>query len=1066
MSDRITADVRDPRPAASLLALFAGARWRELQGHETVAVPIQGVAVLFSAIWAGIGTYALTGFVGSPSIAAAIVIAAGVLVVDLTIMWWAHGRAGRLALVFRAAMIIGAAYVLSLIGDTLVFNSSVLHQIATDHTAIVQEVTNQAHAYATSPGSTFEVAKAADKANKAAADQLVAADQQAVATAVQGFNDEVTKGSGSTPVPGYGPVSVEKQQQLHLLNAKEAADESAQSRVHAAADADLAAQQVAEDAYPGTMAAKVPPASHDLAARVRALGEVARQNSFVQSARWALLVFFMGLDAAALLLKLAGRRRFEERREVEDQVSDRIHAGSMALEQDLADAAYSQALTKSAPLVDALADQNLTAVARRLQVTAVAPSHRRPRFAAVAGAAAVALIAGSALALTGGHPPGTPIRSSGTTIVALPEGGVLAVPSTSMTPGTRVTAELVSATTRTGPDESSLPPVTAAGAVLTGSTPGDQLIGTAAPIKLDTGRKGAVHGPMRLSFPISGSVDQWHSPTLATYDTTTGAWTPVSSAYDPATHTVSAEINHFSSWRPAIDWNSLAQAVFQQVGISNSGPTCSGPAAPNWLNPSTPGPNLSIQACVQGSARGADVVDVEIQNNHNYPQWVTLDQQPIYWWEDGGFDHFHDFGMALSKFGIDVAGTATKMLLAPNSTMAIGFTRGSWANIHIASSTDIQAEALYTAAKALPLDGFSFDTLTSDLTSGGGQPNCWALIAQAPKTVAGSLLISTLASEVSALGGCMAQAARNGARSGVEDMYSAAKWNALGEDLGKVSGYLTAATTFATGVLWVEEAEGLNIGTVTLTDIQKTLPPAHHKATTISSTSRTGSGAGHRVSAPPVASGAPASGIPSAAPTGQAPATVPPPTTTPTPPSQPAATNATARYSGNAFDTPKAGGSVYNGEVVAGQPYSIDAACYTPNDIGSNNGFWYHNSATGHWAAATLFTDTTDGFGAPYVNGGAGCGAPASTSGTNATARYSGNAFDTPKAGGSIYKGEVVAGQTYSIDAACYTPNDIGSNNGWWYRNAATGHWAAATLFTDTTDGFGAPRVNGGAGCT
>ena len=82
---------------------------------------------------------------------------------------------------------------------------------------------------------------------------------------------------------------------------------------------------------------------------------------------------------------------------------------------------------------------------------------------------------------------------------------------------------------------------------------------------------------------------------------------------------------------------------------------------------------------------------------------------------------------------------------------------------------------------------------------------------------------------------------------------------------------------------------------------------------------------------------------------------------------------------------------------------------------------------------------------------------------TPTTVRVS-DGFSKPVAGGSVFNNEVASGASPTIDGACFTETDIGSNNGWWYRVASTGHWHAATNFTQKKNEFGAPQVNGGAG--
>jgi hypothetical protein len=103
---------------------------------------------------------------------------------------------------------------------------------------------------------------------------------------------------------------------------------------------------------------------------------------------------------------------------------------------------------------------------------------------------------------------------------------------------------------------------------------------------------------------------------------------------------------------------------------------------------------------------------------------------------------------------------------------------------------------------------------------------------------------------------------------------------------------------------------------------------------------------------------------------GQTSSTAPSSTSTSTcPPPPPTPYHEQAAASGNGFDTAGAGGGPYYGDIQAGQYYYIDYACYRSPDISSNNGWWYHIYG-GHWVAATVFYDQTDGFGAPHTFGG------------------------------------------------------------------------------------------------
>jgi hypothetical protein len=55
-------------------------------------------------------------------------------------------------------------------------------------------------------------------------------------------------------------------------------------------------------------------------------------------------------------------------------------------------------------------------------------------------------------------------------------------------------------------------------------------------------------GGVTLSVTIALPTSPGSEPFLASYDPASGTWTPVPSHYDATTHTVSAQIRHFSIW--------------------------------------------------------------------------------------------------------------------------------------------------------------------------------------------------------------------------------------------------------------------------------------------------------------------------------------------------------------------------------------------------------------------------------------------------------------------------------------------------------------------------------------
>jgi hypothetical protein len=148
-----------------------------------------------------------------------------------------------------------------------------------------------------------------------------------------------------------------------------------------------------------------------------------------------------------------------------------------------------------------------------------------------------------------------------------------------------------------------------------------------------------------------------------------------------------------------------------------------------------------------------------------------------------------------------------------------------------------------------------------------------------------------------------------------------------------------------------------------------------------------------------------------------------------------------------------------NGRALATFRTKLDMGNWTPTpDTTLARAFGYEQS---HTLCVVVVTDGADG-----RNTSAEACVPVTVAFPRATAENTADGFSTAVAGGSRFDNEVPAGSAVSISAACFTANDIGSNNGWWYRLASSGHWVAATNFTQKTNQFGAPRANGGGGCS
>lgn len=435
----------------------------------------------------------------------------------------------------------------------------------------------------------------------------------------------------------------------------------------------------------------------------------------------------------------------------------------------------------------------------------------------------VVLVAGIGLvAFRPRHSAGIPIARLGKTVIPVPNNGTLTVPASSITPGVRVMVQKLNLAAVPPPDRSFLSTALKKGTTLSASSGIMSTISAGMPFKLATSTPNAIHGPMTLTFPVYGRMIANERPTISTYDVAIRGWIQVPSTYDAAHRKVSAQISHFSFWVASFSFNALAQAIFQDTGIANSGLSCTGPQPPNWLNYTVPPTNKSIQACVQGASSQPNVVDIQIRNNRNYPQWVSVGQSPTDWWESGGYNVFHSYAVRLSKIGITQFGDSRSMLLAPNATMAIGFTRGSWTNLEITTASSPSALAAYTISQTLPLEGLSYSHLLSTASGGStGMEKCFLTIPQIPLKLGQSFSIDSMINSIGDVGNCILQVTDKSAPSTLTS-----KWRSLGGDLARSAAIYSATKVFANNTLLGESMLGLNNGSVALTDVQKTLPKA------------------------------------------------------------------------------------------------------------------------------------------------------------------------------------------------------------------------------------------------
>ena len=389
-------DGKPLNPLLAVLAFFAGARGSELRGSERVSIPVQGGAVLVSAAWAGFAGYLVTAFVGHPSILAGFVFALLILSVDLTIMWWEPvSNWAYVAFVPRLAIIASVAFVVSLAVACWFFGSSIAQQIRTDKA----HQTQVARSYVYGPTSPESKAILTDGLSEFGAANLVKTDQATVNNDLNGGNgytDEIVDGSGPNPIPGNGPVAQQKLQQLDIDRTTLSNDQTAETTTESNANNDIVKQVAAQKKYVKTWVADHSGAN-DLTARVNALNQVAAQDPFVSWLRWALLIVGAAIDATALLLRLAGKRRFEHRRTYEEDVQKQADESGAEFEKDRIKAYYEEQTSRIPGDVAAAVDEDADSV------SAPSPSSRR-RLVAITGAGAAVAIAVGLLVTTGGSP--------------------------------------------------------------------------------------------------------------------------------------------------------------------------------------------------------------------------------------------------------------------------------------------------------------------------------------------------------------------------------------------------------------------------------------------------------------------------------------------------------------------------------------------------------------------------------------------------------------------------------------------------------------------------------------
>ena len=186
---------------------------------------------------------------------------------------------------------------------------------------------------------------------------------------------------------------------------------------------------------------------------------------------------------------------------------------------------------------------------------------------------------------------------------------------------------------------------------------------------------------LTLQVPASQTVAASNGALVAAFwSSSTQSWTPYQqTSYDPRTHTLSAVLTHFSTWRfwtssYTTELTAISQATGQWEGRrATTAPDCgTNGTPPNWVQRSTGvdnGPELPVRACMT-TQPGSDVLDVELVNNRPYGLMLDFGGATVQW-------AAHDAAKSLADGLRDAAGDAAAkvahgLYLPPLSGASVG----------------------------------------------------------------------------------------------------------------------------------------------------------------------------------------------------------------------------------------------------------------------------------------------------------------------------------------------------------------------------------------------------------
>lgn len=371
---------------------------------------------------------------------------------------------------------------------------------------------------------------------------------------------------------------------------------------------------------------------NDLAAQSEALITLLKRNVLI----WVWPIFFFTIDLAVALMKaILPESGFDRRRREARRRDDAISA-EIVNSKEWTRVAEHKARREADVLIariDAEAEREIEALKRSGSTSEPDPTatgtartwpRRRSRLVWTGGSATIAVLVTLSVTVGLGWSPTAQSQADrAAQTITLKSGEQLTVPAGAISGNAPVKATYTASTAWTG--------------------------NTAATPEVTFTTTGKLLGKPILSLKVSGSLKEAAAAGalhLAFRSSAPSGWTDYPVTYDAATHSMTARLDHFSSWEFwTWDWAGILADISQNAGQwegrrATTVPDCSsGPATPSWYNTNagiSNDPGLVVRGCVKGHA--GNVLDVELVNNRPYGLMLNYGGAPVQWgWhEDPG----------------------------------------------------------------------------------------------------------------------------------------------------------------------------------------------------------------------------------------------------------------------------------------------------------------------------------------------------------------------------------------------------------------------------------------------